>query len=584
MRLDRAVAAAAIAAVLVATTPFSPPARAQGSAGTPGPTVTPAGLPVTPPPGTGGMMMNAGPQPMQGIPTPEVSLPPASTPTNVPYPAFGTPVPGNPYGVPAPGIPQVIGLQDAINIAVALSPALASARANTGIAAAQARITNAASKPKLAGSTSDGYTHVQPGGSTLGGTSGGQSAALASAGSADRYSNQFTVALSQLIFDGGQTRNAVIAATLNETAYADTYRRELQTLGYNVATAYYKQLNDQRQTAAAFATLQVANTNLALTIAQVRAGTAAPASSASFEATAAQARLSVVQLQGIELQDEAAFANVLGLDANTYVLPRDDINLSATSATASTVQLMPYARALSEAYLMRPDLAANEASVASAQATLKSKAEGRSPVISGTASQNLTSADNSGGSFRNSSQILIGVSIPIYDQGLTAANTALAQAQLDLALATLTTTQQVIQLNVKQGLAGLVSSRAALDQVQAEFNAALTNLRLNQAQYRVGVSTIPALLQAQQQYTQALVDQVNAVYNLRTAEQTYLYALGQNVTNYGPPPVPGYYKSIPPRAPVKGIAAPPNVLPNPSPKPKPFSTTLPPTPRPTYNP
>ena len=163
-------------------------------------------------------------------------------------------------------------------------------------------------------------------------------------------------------------------------------------------------------------------------------------------------------------------------------------------------------------------------------------------MFTGNAGPTLSSSDNGGGSFRNSGTISIGIAVPIYDQGLTAANTALAQAQLDLALATLTTTQQTVQLNIKQGLAGLVSSRAALDQVQAEFNAALTNLRLNQAQYRVGVSTIPALLQAQQQYTQALVDQVNAAYNLRTAEQTYLYALGENVTNYGPPPIPGYLR------------------------------------------
>ena len=350
-------------------------------------------------------MMNAGPQqPLRGIPTPEVSLPPASTPTDMPYPAFGSPVPGKPYGTPAPGVPPVVGLQDAINIAVALSPALASARANTGIAAAQARITNAGSKPKLAASATDGFTHVQPGGSSTGSVSGGQSAALASLGSANRFSNVFGVTLTQLIFDGGQTRNAVLAASLNETAYADTYRRELQTLAYQVATAYYKQLNDQRQTAAAVATLSVALTNLALTNAQIKAGTAAPASSASFEATAAQARLSVVQLQGVELQDEAAFANVLGLDANTEVLPRDDINLSATSASASTVRLLPYADALKTAYLLRPDLAANEASVASAQAALKSKAEGRAPVFTGNAGPTLSSSDNGGGSFRNSAR------------------------------------------------------------------------------------------------------------------------------------------------------------------------------------
>jgi outer membrane protein TolC len=74
----------------------------------------------------------------------------------------------------------------------------------------------------------------------------------------------------------------------------------------------------------------------------------------------------------------------------------------------------------------------------------------------------------------------------------------------------------------------LVSARAALDQTQQEYSTAVTNLQSTQAQYKAGVTTLPLLLNAQVQLTQALTDQVTAVYTLRQAEQTYLYQIGAN--------------------------------------------------------
>ena len=51
---------------------------------------------------------------------------------------------------------------------------------------------------------------------------------------------------------------------------------------------------------------------------------------------------------------------------------------------------------------------------------------------------------------------------------------------------------------------------------------------LRNSSYRAGVTTLPLLLNAQVGLTQAETDELNAVYGLRQAEQTYLYALGEN--------------------------------------------------------
>src|SRR5580693_2851880 len=94
------------------------PAGAQGTK--PAATPTPAPY-MTPIP-----VSSSGPA---ALPQPLSSLPPASQPYTLPYPAYGTPVPGVNRGVPAAGVPQVVTLNQAVAIGFARSPLLASARA-----------------------------------------------------------------------------------------------------------------------------------------------------------------------------------------------------------------------------------------------------------------------------------------------------------------------------------------------------------------------------------------------------------------------------------------------------------------------
>jgi outer membrane protein TolC len=122
----------------------------------------------------------------------------------------------------------------------------------------------------------------------------------------------------------------------------------------------------------------------------------------------------------------------------------------------------------------------------------------------------------------------LALTIPIFDQGITHADVEQAQGELDQAQATLNVTQQSLQLNVKQTLVALISAGAAFDQTQAELANAREVLQATQAQFAAGVTTLPLLLNAEVGLTQALVDQVTAVYSLRQAEAAFLYAEGAN--------------------------------------------------------
>jgi outer membrane protein TolC len=516
--------------------PAASPSPLPGFATTPSPapaeSATPLTLPGAP---AAGKPLNAG----QPTPFPLTTLAPLDGTTTLPYPAYGTPVPGVDAGKAPAGIQPLITLQQAEMVAFARSPLLASARADVGVEAAAVRLERAGLLPSLSGTISTTYAHQQAGddsessfGTTTGtgtgtGTSTTTGTTTATGFSNHQFAADFGLTLTQLIYDGGRTAAAVEAAQRTETSSADTYRRDLQTVAYNVATAYYNYLAAQRTTQVDLEIVREDQVQVNLVEAQVRAGTEARAEVATVLLPLAQARLAVVRSQGTELADEAAFANAMGLDANARVQPIDDAPVFTTNEV-STLPVPTYDAAVKRALALRPDYDSNLQVVAQAKYSLRSASLGMFPTLSASGAADNDSSDGRAGSFRNSQQIGVSLSVPIFDQGITAANVAQAKANLDIAYANLQNEALTVQLNVKQALTGLVSARAALDQTQQEYSTAVTNLQSTQAQYKAGVTTLPLLLNAQVQLTQALTDQVTAVYTLRQAEQTYLYQIGAN--------------------------------------------------------
>ncbi|HEX3464910.1 MAG TPA: TolC family protein [Candidatus Elarobacter sp.] len=498
------------------------PSALPGAAGTPAP-----GAPASGGGGSGGSgAINAA-----AIPT----LAPADQRAPLPYPAYGTPAPVVSTRT-APGVPQVITLQQATLIAYARSPVLASARADVAIAAAPVELAQSALFPAVTGNASTTHAHREPGGSsttssttTTGTTTGSTTTTTFSP---NTTTNSLSVQLQQLIFDGGRVAAQIRAARATENAAVATYQRQLQTVAYNVATAYYNTLAAQRQTQVALTTVRLDQVQEALVTAQIRAGTAARADLATAQLPTAQARVAVVRAQANEEIQLATFANTLGLDADIQVQPKDDVPaLSATSGNFTVNPAFPtptYQQAVTRALALRPDLTSEQQNVVSLQASLRAARLGNFPTVNGTANYGTTSTDPGGGTFRNSGSIGLALTVPFYDRGITRAQTAQAQAQLDRALAQLQIEQQGVQLNVRTALVNLVSAYAALDQVNAELGKAQQVLQSTQAQYRAGVTTLPLLLNAQVGLTQALTDEVTAVYTVRQAEQALLFAEGTN--------------------------------------------------------
>ncbi len=238
-----------------------------------------------------------------------------------------------------------------------------------------------------------------------------------------------------------------------------------------------------------------------------------------------------MRAQGQEATALASFANTLGLDADIAVAPT---NSAQDNSLSPLVPVLAYDQAVARAFLLRPDYLAAQSTVLAAKYNVQVQRSNLLPSLSATGGYGTNSTTVTGTDFRPSSNVGATLSIPIFDQGITRAQTEQAADQLVLAQSQLDQTRLGVELNVRQALVGLVTAQGAVAQAQAELTKGQEILKATQAQYRAGVTTLPLLLNAQVGLTQAQTDELNAVYALRQAEQTYVYALGENAIGITP--------------------------------------------------
>jgi outer membrane protein len=467
--------------------------------------------------------LTVGAQPSQApivVPTPAPM--PTTSGTPMPYPAYGTPAPDVATQKVHPGIPVIVTLNQAIDIAVAQSPSFASERATYLEIAAKYGAEKGALLPNVSAqaSATRSYGSYQN-------TGNGLSSAAPSATSvpvtATSLSAQITI--SELIYDGGRTIAGIRSAKEADFAGKDTLLRQLQTLAYNVASDYYALLEDNATVASDNSLVHEFEINEQYVEAQIRTGAAPRSDLAAAQFQTAQARGALVTAQGAAITAQGVFATALGLDADTSISPK----LLGTSP--SQAKLLSYQQALQEAYTLRPDFLAAEHTVESDKENLRFAKLARFPTLTADATGGKSRQLSSGAGaavlpYSSPQSLGATLSIPIYDQGVTNYNVAVASATLDQASASMTMTRLQVQSDVRGGLAYLISARANLVQAEAEVTSATVSLQATQAQYKVGASTITAIVTAEANLATAQTAYVAALYGERLAESQYAYVLG----------------------------------------------------------
>lgn len=299
------------------------------------------------------------------------------------------------------------------------------------------------------------------------------------------------LSLKWLLFDFGK-REALHGAAL-DLAFASRakFTATHQAIIFNVSRTFFE-LNTARQNTK-LAQQHLTNSNALKIAAQARfkEGVATSIEVAQANQLAAQAKLMLVQRQGVERDTYQSLLAAVGLDPTIKLQVE-----TAADRKLPRFEDLPNDQALQAALAYRPDLIATDAARKAAEKGIDSAYANFMPKIAliGVASTGSTSFNVNGlgetGPHSPSRAVLLGVSIPIYDGGLRRMQLREAEARAQAARELVRKTQNDALREMHLAANALRSALEAYEASSELVNAAtLTNDAASDA-YRVGVGNM----------------------------------------------------------------------------------------------
>lgn len=437
-------------------------------------------------------------------------MPPVHPPAN---PA-ATPDPGQvtaaiPGGVPTGG-PRLT-LQEAEQRAVQNNPNISVAHL---LALAQGQVTREARSIEMPMATSD-LTAV--GAHTRSRITG--AGTLNSPRILDKAAAGLTV--SQLITDFGRTHNLVKSAQSNARAQLENERATVLDMTLAVDQAFYQALSAQ----AVLKVAQITVSQRQATADQVNALTKAKVKSdldLSFaNVQISQANLLLLDAKNNEQVAMAELNDIMGSEQNQQYTLVDE-----TNGNPPPVPTDPEAM-VQQAFQQRPDLASVNDRYLSARQYATAERDQWFPTISAL-------ADGGGTPLRDDliqsswyASAGVNMSIPVFNGFLYNAETKEARYRASAAQEQVRNLRDMIARDVRTAVLNAQTAFQRIGVTQDELNQANFALDLAQARYKIGLSSIVELTQAQLAQTQAEIDHANARYTYQTALSEVRYETGQ---------------------------------------------------------
>jgi outer membrane protein len=413
---------------------------------------------------------------------------------------------------PAPGADAAEATERPITIREAIDIAFRNhadvAIASQGIVSARQRVTEA--KTGTLPTVSGGVTFSGRGVSDLGGVFG-------AGPTSTRYDNGAQPAISarQTLFDTGLTRLQVRQARFGLTNAEAGLVNARRLLAFNVTSDYIQLLRNQKQFDLSKEQVRLAQQQLDLIDARIGAG-----------AAAASDRFPVVRTLRLAQEQQIAAQNNVNVGAsalrNTMGLPLGP-PLGVADLPEPVYQIPTLQESLAEAIRLRPDLAQDVAFVESSTAAVSVARLRRRPLLTGSVGFNVTPNDAFS---RSDWNFLTGVSMPIWDAGLTRAQERDAAATLDSNRARLEQTRKDVEAEVQQAHLNVASAKERVDASRASVEAARVALEAANARYQQGLAITVDLTDAQIGYITASNDAINALYDYYLARAQLARAVG----------------------------------------------------------
>jgi outer membrane protein len=329
------------------------------------------------------------------------------------------------------------------------------------------------------------------------------------------------LSVSQLITDFGRTHNLVLSAQSNAKAQLENERATELDIKLTVDQAFYQALTSQ-------AVLRVAQQTLAQRQAtgdQIGALTKAKIKSyldLSFaNVQISQANLLLLDAKNGEQSAMAALNDVLGSETDEQYTLVDETGGALPPAPESADAL------LNAAFGQRPDLAALNDQYTSAKQYSAAERDLWLPTVSALAAAGATPvrADQIESSWYGVAGA--NISIPVFNGFLFNADAKEAKLRAQAAKENVRNLRDAIARDVRTAVLNAQTAFERIGVTQGELNQANLALDLAQARYKIGLSSIVELTQAQLAQTQAEIDYTTARYTYQTALAEVRYQLGQ---------------------------------------------------------
>lgn len=335
----------------------------------------------------------------------------------------------------------------------------------------------------------------------------------------DRAAGGLTV--SQLITDFGRTHNLVLSAQSNAKAQLESERATELNIRLTVDQAFYKALGAQ----ALFRVAQQTVAERQATVDQIGALAKQKMRSdldLSFASVQlAQANLLMLDAQNNTQATMAALNTVLGSESDQQYTLMDETNSNPQPAPDNPDAL------LQTAFTSRPDLAALNDKYASARQFSTAQRDLWMPTVTALAAGGSTPvrADQIESSWYGVAGA--NISIPVFNGFLYSAEAKEAKLRAQTAQQDVRNLRDTIARDVRTAVLNAQTAFQRIGVTQQMLDQANMALDLAQARYKLGLSSIVELTQAQLGQTQAEIDNTTARYGYQTALAEVRYELGQ---------------------------------------------------------
>lgn len=411
-----------------------------------------------------------------------------------------------------------VGLQQAVDIAIANQPQILTGKAQLKVAQAKVLESRGALLPQLSGTAA--YTRstanyvMRPGSlpSTL--------ATIANNRSTNHSYNYFNFGLSaeQLIYDFGQSWDSWKSLKDKVVAQDANLRATQASVVLNVRTAFFSAREKKELLQVAVDTLSNQKLHVEQTQGFVAVGTQPDIALAQAKTDFANARVSLINAENDYAVAKASLNQTMGVEWDTdYDVADDDLDASVYENAALRTLL-------EQAWQRRPELRSAQALIVAQQKAIRGLKGSYGPSLSATGQ--VTEAGTVIQEMGWNWSVGLSLSWPLFAGGTSYHTIAENEATLTSLLAQQNLQRQQIRLDLEKARLSLRAARASLEAAEDTLVNARQQLALAEGRYQTGVGGMIELSDAQLKATSAASQRAQARFSLAQARASFAYALG----------------------------------------------------------